>query len=96
MRPYPPAESEQTFYYKLRCNIRGEDPIFDDALFTMPNIYEFSNHNYPTSAYWQHDVDRSYLNEDWGTDEVYAKIILMNLTQHFTNVRKTNVIKREF
>ena len=87
--------------FKLKCQLWGEDSgLFgaDDFLYTYSNVYYFPDPTPTLSETRTFDVTvgEGLLDEDWGTDEVYGKLLLTNL---FTTVRitkKTNVVSHSF
>jgi hypothetical protein len=90
----------QGLRFVLHSSLWGEDGTFlnpDDFLFS------YASQNFPDSspsaietATFNATVGLSLLNEDWGTDEVYALLTLKNLYTNNTIKAKTNVVKRDF
>lgn len=86
-------------WFKLKCQLWGDDPIVDDFLFTMPTVYYFPDGN-PTqieNRVFTVTLGEGVLNEDWlGQDEVYAKLILQNLSSGTQIMANTNVVQHSF
>lgn len=88
-------------HFKLKCELWGEDSFLtgaDDHLFTLGNVFFFPDGT-PTateSRTFEVTLGEGVLDEDWGTDEVYAKLILQNLGTLVSISRKTNVISHRF
>ena len=88
-------------WFKLKCQLWGEDGFFtgaDDYLWTYSDIYYFPDGN-PTASEdrkFSVTVGEGVLDEDWGRDEVYGKLLLYNLATGAVGTRKTNVVKHYF
>jgi hypothetical protein len=68
--------------FRLRCNIRGEDGIFnpDDALFSIATKTITADGSFTFTR----TVNRGSLDEDWlGNDEVYARFHCKSTTPSF-------------
>ena len=50
----------------------------------------------PESATFSVVLGLSLLNQEWGRDEIYARLELKNLYTRVTVTAKTNVVKRNF
>jgi hypothetical protein len=90
--------SEKTPLFSLKCSVWGADPIADSNLLTYTDVKYYPAGS-PTSnvhAVFETSVSRSTLDEDLGTDEVYAKLILDNLYVHGPVEKRTNTVKRNF
>jgi len=88
-------------WFKLKCQLWG-----DDILFNGPNdhLYTFSEARYFPDAtstgvekvQFTANVGEGLLDEDLGTDEVYAKLILTNLNTLVTVVKRSKVWSQSF
>ena len=91
----------KTKMFKLKCKLWGEDGWFtgaDDFLYTMPVVFFFPDST-PTaneSKTFQVTVGEGLLDEDWGRDEVYARVYLSNYLSQTTISRKSNVVSHRF
>lgn len=77
--------------FSVKCEVMGEDsPDADDQLFVFNTLFiPTTNPNTPGHALgqltnpepvrFQTDLRNSVLNEDGGTDEIYARLTLKNL-----------------
>ncbi|MBI2764736.1 MAG: hypothetical protein HYX53_02360 [Chloroflexi bacterium] len=88
-------------HYKLKCQLWGEDGGFtfgDDFLFTYSNAFFFPDGTPNASESRTFDVTlgEGVLDEDWGQDEVYGKLMLTNLTTGSQLVKKTNTVSHSF
>ena len=87
--------------FKLRCQLWGADSGLtgaDDYLYTYGTVYFFPD---PTPAGTESrtfdvTVGEGVLDEDWGTDEVYGKLILYNLFTLTSIKKKTNTVSHRF
>ncbi len=81
-------------WFKLKCQLWGADSglnFGDDPLFTFPSVLFFPDPT-PTadeSRSFEAIVGEGVLDEDLGTDEVYAKLTLTNLNTHVSISKKT-------
>lgn len=88
-------------WFKLKCQLWGEDSgLFgaDDFLYTFSNVYFFPDPT-PTiteTRIFEVVVGEGLLDEDWGTDEVSAKLILYNLNTLVNVSKKSNVVSHNF
>ena len=69
------------------ARIRGDDPWFDDNLFSIGGI-GFDRILPDGSFTLSQTVSSSQLNEDWGRDEIYALVAVSGLSGTF---RSNNV-----
>ena len=87
--------------FKLKCQLWGQDGFLtgaDDFLFTYSNVFYFPDSS-PAAT-----EDRTFtvtlgegvLDEDWGQDEIYGKLILQNLLTGNSGSRNTNVVSHSF
>ncbi len=87
--------------FKLKCQLWGEDGFLtgaDDFLFTYSNVFFFPDAS-PTATEartFTVTVGEGVLDEDWGEDEVYGKLILQNLLTGSSGSKKTNVVSHRF
>jgi hypothetical protein len=88
-------------WFKLKCQLWGADSgltFGDDFLYTFSNVYSFPDTT-PTaseSRTFEAVVGEGLLDEDWGTDEIYAKLILYNLNTLVNVTKKTNQVSHSF
>jgi hypothetical protein len=91
----------QGSFFKLKCQLWGEDSgltFGDDFLFTYPSAFFFPDPT-PTAAESRtFDVvlGEGVLDEDWGTDEVYALFKLVNLSTLVQVKKKSNTVSHSF
>ncbi|WP_116116607.1 hypothetical protein [Algoriphagus antarcticus] len=88
-------------WFKLKCQLWGEDSGLtgaDDFLYTFGNVFFFPDATPSASETktFEVEVGEGLLNEDFGTDEIYAKLILYNLTSMVTVRKKSNVVSHSF
>lgn len=76
--------------FRLDCKLWGEDLGQGNWLNADDFIFSYASKIYPDatptateSAVFEASLPNSWLDEDWGTDEVYGDILLTNL---YTNV----------
>lgn len=87
--------------FKLKCQLWGADSGLtgaDDFLFTYSNVFFFPDGT-PTateSVTFDVTVGEGLLDEDWGVDEVYGKLILVNLFSLIQVTKKTNEVSHSF
>lgn len=88
-------------WFKLKCQLWGADSgLFgaDDFLYTFGTVFYFPDGS-PTiteSRTFDVVVGEGLLDEDWGTDEVYAKLILYNLNSLTNVTKKSNQVSHSF
>jgi hypothetical protein len=88
-------------WFRLNCRLRGADGgIFggDDNLFTITPPFFFPDVS-PTpseSRTFEVTLGEGVLNEDWGTDEVYARLELVPLVFGTIVVKNTNTVSHSF
>ena len=86
-------------FYKLKCQLWGDDPFSDDFLFTYSTVFYFPDGN-PTateSRSFSVVLGEGVLDEDWlGKDEIYGKVILQNLFSGTVISKKSNVVSHSF
>jgi len=86
-------------FFKLKCQLWGDDPFSDDYLYTYGTVYYFPD-NSPSAhenRSFSVTLGEGVLDEDWlGRDEIYAKLILQNLFAGTTIYKKSNTVKHHF
>lgn len=86
--------------FKCKCELWGEDGWFngpDDKLFVLPSKYfPDVSPSATEEVSFQVTLGEGVLDEDWGTDEVYARIRLQNLYTGNESTKKSNVISHSF
>lgn len=88
-------------WFKLKCQLWGSDSgIFgaDDQLYTFSKLFYFPD---PTpsaveTCTFNDTLGEGVLDEDWGEDEVYAKLTLYNLITLGSISKKTNTVHHHF
>jgi len=88
-------------HFKLKCQLWGEDSGLtgaDDFLYTYTNVYYFPDTTPTGSESRTFDVvlGEGVLDEDWGEDEVYGKLVLQNLATLVQTTKKTNTVHHHF
>ena len=88
-------------WFKLKCQLWGADSGLtgaDDYLYTYSNVFYFPDVTPNTIENRVFDVvlGEGVLDEDWGQDEVYAKVILQNLNTFVSTTKKTNTVHHNF
>jgi hypothetical protein len=87
-------------FFKLKCQLWGEDSglNFGDFLFTYSQAPFFPDGSPTASEDRSFDVllGEGVLDEDWGTDEVYALFKLVNLYTTAEVKKKSNVVSHSF
>jgi hypothetical protein len=88
-------------FFKLKCQLWGEDSGLtgaDDFLFTYSNVFFFPDPT-PTakeSRKFEVLLGEGVLDEDWGQDEVYGLLKLVNLSTLVEVKKKTNTVSHSF
>jgi hypothetical protein len=88
-------------WFKLKCKLWGADSGLtgaDDHLYTFPNVFFFPDPT-PTAVenrQFEVLVGEGLLDEDLGTDEVYARLTLTNLNTLVSISKKTNQVSHSF
>lgn len=91
----------ETRHFKLKCQLWGADSGLtgaDDFLFTYSNVHFFPDAS-PAPAEnrsFEVTVGEGLLDEDWGEDEIYGKLILQNLNTLVQLTKKTNQVHHSF
>jgi hypothetical protein len=95
-------------WFKLKCELWSKDTFFNDwsnpfdatdnLLFTYSDVFFFPDAN-PAAVearVFQVTVGEGLLDEDLGTDEIYAVVRLYNLTSVQLISKKSNVVSHSF
>ena len=87
--------------FKIKAELWGEDGFLtgaDDHLYTFPSVRFFpdSTPSSTETVTFSDTVGEGLLDEDWGKDEVYGKVILYNYLATNSISKKTNVVKDWF
>jgi hypothetical protein len=88
-------------WFKLKCQLWGADSGLtgaDDFLYTYPTVFYFPDVT-PTaveSRTFEVLLGEGVLDEDWGEDEVYGKLTLVNLATLVSISKKTNTVHHSF
>lgn len=90
-----------TRLFKLKCQLWGADSGLtgaDDFLYTYSNVFYFPDPSPTPSENRAFDVlvGEGLLDEDWGEDEIYGKLILQNLSTMVQITKKTNEVHHSF
>ena len=91
----------QARFFKLKCQLWGEDSGLtgaDDFLFTYSNVFFFPDATPTATESRTFDVllGEGVLDEDWGEDEVYGLLKLVNLSTLVEVKKKTNTVSHRF
>ena len=85
-------------WYKLKCKLKGDDPIWDDNVYNMPTVHYFPNgtsNSLYNNVTFEATVGEGLLNEDIGEDEIYAEFTLTPLAAG-NATGKSNVVSHSF
>jgi hypothetical protein len=87
--------------FKLKCQLWGADSGLtgaDDFLFTYPTVFFFPDPTPTGTESRTFDVllGEGVLDEDWGEDEVYGLLKLINLSTLVEIRKKTNTVHHHF
>jgi len=87
--------------FKLKCQLWGEDSGLtgaDDLLFTYSNVFFFPDTTPTATENRKFEVllGEGVLDEDWGQDEVYGLLKLVNLSTLVEVKKKTNTVSHSF
>lgn len=91
----------ETRFFKLKCQLWGADSGLtgaDDFLFTYSNVFFFPDTTPTATESRKFDVllGEGVLDEDWGEDEVYGLLKLVNLATMVQVTKKTNTVSHSF
>jgi uncharacterized ubiquitin-like protein YukD len=92
---------EKSKLFKLKCQLWGSDSgltFGDDFLYTFPTVryYPDSSPASTEHALFEETLGEGVLDEDWGEDEVYGKLILTNLASLVRVIKNTNTVSHSF
>ncbi len=95
------AQMKQGLQFKLVCQLWGDDSGLtgaDDFLYTIPSAKFFPDGTPSASENiaFEATVGEGLLNEDLGTDEIYARLKLSNLYTQVTIAGNTNIVSHNF
>lgn len=97
---YELSQMQLGLRFKCRCELWGADSGLtgaDDFLYTMfPKYFPDATPAALEEVKFEQTLGEGVLNEDIGTDEVYAKIILQNLYTTVTAKRNSNQVSHRF
>lgn len=98
---YEQSEMKDGLRFKLKCQLWGEDSGLtgaDDFLYTIPAAKYFPDATPAASenVAFEVTVGEGLLDEDIGTDEIYAKLKLTNLYTLVTVSKKSNQVTHSF
>lgn len=97
---YELSQMRQGLRFKLQAKLWGADSGFnggDDSLYTLsPKYYPDSTPSATEKVSFDVTLGEGVLDEDLGTDEVYARLTLVNLYTQVAVVRKTNEISHNY
>lgn len=88
-------------FFKLKCQLWGADSGLtgaDDFLFTYSDVFFFPDATPSASESRTFEVllGEGVLDEDWGQDEVYGLLKLVNLSTLVEVKKKTNTVSHNF
>lgn len=92
---------KESRHFKLKAQLWGEDSglnFGDDHLWTYSDVFFFPDGT-PTaseSRSFTITLGEGVLDEDWGQDEVYGKLLLTNLGSLTQITKKTNTVHHSF
>jgi len=95
---YEMREMREGLNFRLDCSLWEEDVItHDDYLYSYGSkFFPDASPTSPESATFSAVLGLSLLNQEWGRDEIYARLALKNLYTRVTVTANTNVVKRNF
>jgi hypothetical protein len=97
--PFELNDMKNGLRFKLDCTLWGDDSGLngaDDSLYTYGSQFFDASSTASETATFDVTVGTDLLNEDSGTDEVYAQLTLKNLYTGKKTPKKSNVITRKF
>lgn len=90
------AWMKEKLNYILKSEIWGDDLFFDDYLFPLGYTVFGKGGTEPSEnnpVKFSQAVPPRMLDEDWGQDEIYAKLKLTNTDTKESVVKRTNIIR---
>jgi hypothetical protein len=97
--PFELNDMKNGLRFKLDCTLWGDDSGLngaDDSLYTYGSQFFDASSTASETATFDVTVGTDLLNEDSGTDEVFAQLTLKNLYTSKKIPKKSNVITRKF
>ena len=87
--------------FKLKCQLWGADSGLtgaDDYLYTYSDVFYFPDATpaSPESRTFDVLLGEGVLDEDWGEDEVFGLVTLVNLSSLIPVAKKTNQVSHSF
>ena len=87
--------------FKLKCQLWGSDSGLtgaDDHLYTYDAVHYFpdASPSSPEARTFTVTLGEGVLDEDWGEDEVYGKLLLQNLFTGVQIKKNTNTVEHHF
>lgn len=91
----------QVKLFKLKCQLWGADSGLtgaDDHLFTYTNVFFYPDANPAATENAVFDVTlgEGVLDEDFGRDEIFGRLQLVNLYTQTQVIKKTNQVSHSF
>lgn len=95
-------------WFRLKCELWAKDTAFNDLsnpfdstdnrLYTFNDVFYFPDTNQVAeeSRTFEVKVGENLLDEDWGTDEIYAIVRLTNLNSGVKIKKNSNVVSHAF
>lgn len=82
--------------YRIVYRLWGDDPIWDNLLFGPSGVFSVEARS--NGLYFSNTIqlNGSYLNEDWGGDEVYAGVRLETYSGSTIRSAQTNTVYGDF
>jgi hypothetical protein len=97
---YEMNQIKQGLKFKAKCRLWGADSWFtgaDDALYAFPSKYLPDATPAATEKIvFDVTLGENALDEDIGTDEIYAKLTVVNLYTMTSTTKKTNQVSHSF
>jgi hypothetical protein len=94
------AQMKDGLRFKLKCSLWGADSGLtgaDDFLYTLSSkYYPDASPNQVETYTFEVTLGEGVLDEDWGTDEVYAKVRLINLYTLVAVTKNSNTVSHSF
>lgn len=96
---YEVNEIKEGLKFSLVCTLWGQDlpPDPDDSLYTFgTKFFPDATPRNPENVTFSATLGSSLLNEDSGTDQIYARLTLKNLYTEKKVTAKSNVVTHSF
>lgn len=96
--PYELREMREGLWFRLGCELWEDDTLSrDDYLYTYGSkFFPDATPNSPENVRFRATLGLSLLDQEWGRDEVYGKLKLLNFYTRNVVTAKTNVVRRRF